>query len=528
LTINLQLLNSLFQAKLADLRGLAIENDIPKTGNVEQLRAKLIGKLILGDIDLTDSGIKSMQNNDLTEVLGIFGVKKSGSKKSKMQRLWLHLNADPKKLNVSTIGEMTREELHAYCVSLDLPRSGNKTVLMGRVAGVLSSQEKAWGRVKKSLRTGKKVAQPTSTPAHDSAPEPAIQEPLPESDEPVEEIASSITLEEGGGEALVRLEARRAELTSHLREFLLIGREQDEDDVAAFIEDLGRLGFGIGHGVVRERILDELQQMIKLKQHEDQARSTLPGSWREKQALRHLEDVRPQLLDKLDVILEKRGGEIAAARVDFENAALDAKLDLELAAISGRVHGLFDLQVSLRASESEMDPVTARRQRALDTLYRGTHDATPEAMALLGKVETQMEAFERVVETIVRRSEGAFGPPEHALLIRFLERRGWDANQSEVRPRLLAAAGILAAEMGYVDAADIPVLPTAISLDTEKVSEVVDSMREILADMGRAPPTVESALESKSDVEGADSRVKAKLDAADALLRKLNRGESGL
>ena len=158
LTIDLQLLNSLFQAKLADLRGLAIEHDIPKTGNVEQLRAKLIGKLILSDIDLTDSGIKSMQNNDLTEVLGIFGVKKSGSKKSKMQRLWLHLNADPKKLSVSTIGEMTREELHAYCVSLDLPRSGNKTVLMGRVAGVLSSEEKAWGRVKKSLRTGKKVA----------------------------------------------------------------------------------------------------------------------------------------------------------------------------------------------------------------------------------------------------------------------------------------------------------------------------------------------------------------------------------
>ena len=139
LSINLEFLNTLFQAKLADLRDLAIENSIPKTGNVEQLRARLIGKLILSDIDLTDSGIKSMQNNDLSEVLGIFGVKKSGSKKSKMQRLWLHLNADPKKLNVSTIGEMTREGLHAYCVSLDLPRSGNKTVLMGRVAGVLSS-----------------------------------------------------------------------------------------------------------------------------------------------------------------------------------------------------------------------------------------------------------------------------------------------------------------------------------------------------------------------------------------------------
>ena len=164
MTINSELLNSLFQAKLAELRDLAIENDLPKTGNVEQLRAKLIGKLILGHIDLTDSGIKSMQNSELTEVLGIFGVKKSGSKKSKMQRLWLHLNGDPKKLNISTIGDMTREQLHAYCISLDLPRSGNKNVLMGRVAGVLSSEEKAWGRVKKSLRTGKKVAQPAVTP----------------------------------------------------------------------------------------------------------------------------------------------------------------------------------------------------------------------------------------------------------------------------------------------------------------------------------------------------------------------------
>ncbi len=528
MTVNLELLNSLFQAKLAELRDLAIGNDIPKTGNVEQLRAKLIGKLILDHVDLTDSGIKSMQNNELTEVLGIFGVKKSGSKKSKMQRLWLHLNGDPKKLNISTIGDMTREELHAYCVSLDLPRSGNKNVLMGRVAGVLASEEKAWGRVKKSLRKGKKVAQPTTTPTIvPSQIEAETPEPIEVIIDAPEEVETPITLDEGGGEALVRLESRRAELTSHLREFLLIGREQDEDDVAAFIEDLGRLGFGIEHGVVRERVLDELQQMIKLKQEENQAHSALPGSWREKQALRHLEDVRPLLLDKLDVILEKRGGDIAAARVDFENAALDSELDLELAAISGRVHGLFDLQVSLRASESEMDPVTARRQRALDMLYRGTHDVTPEAIAQLGKVETQMEAFERVVETIVRRSEGAFGPPEHALLIRFLERRGWDANQTEVRPRILAAAGILAAEMGYVSAEDIPALPTVMSLDNEKVSEVVDSMRDILSEMGRAPPTIESAMESKSDGETTDNRVKAKLDAADALLRKLNRGESG-
>lgn len=554
MAINTELLNSLFRAKLAELRDLAVENDLPKTGNVEQLRAKLIATLVLNHIDLSDAGINKMQNHDLTKVLGFFGVKKSGSKKEKMRRLWLHLNGDPKKLNVSTVGDMTREDLHALCVTFDLPRSGNKTVLMGRVAGVLSSEEKSWGKVKKSLRTGQKTLEvdeedttvdPTPVtpvpPAYDAAtpiiPEPADIEPVVEVIEPpvIEEVPlelgdeivdspTPVTLDEGAGEALVRLESRKAELTSHLREFLLIGREQDEDDVSAFIEDLGRLGFGIEHEVVRGKILDELQQMIQLKQQEDSARSTLPGSWREKQALRQLEDARSNLLDRLDDILEKRGGEIASARVDFENAALDAGLDLELAAISGRVHGLFDLQVSLRASEAEIDPVTARRHRAMETLYRRSHEVSDEAMAQLGKIETQMEAFERVVETIVRRSEGEFGPTEHALLVRFLERRGWDPNQPEVRPRLLAAAGVLAAEMGYVDAADIPSLPTTISLDAEKVSGVVDSMREILTDMGRAPPTIESVTSDDGTEKTETDRVKSKLDAADALLRKLNRG----
>ena len=61
----------------------------------------------------------------------------------------------------------------------------------------------------------------------------------------------------------------------------------------------------------------------------------------------------------------------------------------------------------------------------------------------------------------------------------------------------------------------------------EKVSEVVDSMRDILSEMGREPPTIDSVVESTPDEESTGNRVKAKLDAADALLRKLNRGESG-
>jgi len=542
------LLNSLYVGRLEDLREVAAEHDLPRSGNVEQLRAKLIATLVLPDIDFSDGGIHSMQNGELSELLGIFGVKKSGSKKQKMQRLWLHLNEDPKRVNVEKLPDMIREDLHALCVSLDLARSGNKTQLMGRVAGVISSQDGSWGKVKKSLKKGIKKATatrpttstpepPTPTPAPTPTPTPAptpteLEAPADPSPTPAEaepeggEIPTLMTLDEGAGEAIVRLEARTAELSSHLREFLLIGRDQDEGDIAAFIEDLGRLGFGIQHSMVRDRILGELQEMIQLKQSEDVARGALPGSWREKQALRGLENARPELLDLLDSILERKKGDVAGARLDFELAAGEMGLDLDLAAISGRVHGLFDLQVSLRASEQEMDPVTARRQRALDILYRGTHDATPEAMAHLGKIETQMEAFERVVETIVRRSEGAFGPAEHALLVRFLERRGWDANHPEVRPRMLAAAGILAAEMGYVSPEDIPALPTSLSLDPERVADVVDAMRDVLADMGRLPPTLED-LESKDDSEDAGKeRVRGKLDAADSLLRRLNRGTS--
>jgi hypothetical protein len=407
---------------------------------------------------------------------------------------------------------------------------------MGRVAGIVSSQDGSWGKIKKSLKKGaKKATAPRTTeepaaPADTSTPPTTAPSTTAEEEPGAEDSGDSVptlvTLDEGAGEALVRLEARKAELTSHLREFLLIGREQDEGDVASFIEDLGRLGFGIQHSVVRERVLAELQEMIKLKQQEDAARSALPGSWREKQALRGLEEARPELLDILDSILERNKGDVAGSRMAFELAAGEMGLDLELAAISGRVHGLFDLQVSLLASEQEMDPVTARRQRALDILYRGTHDATPEAMGHLSKIETQMEAFERVVETIVRRSEGAFGPAEHALMVRFLERRGWDANHPEVRPRMLAAAGILAAEMGYIAANEIPALPTALSLDPEKVSDVVDAMREVLADMGRTPTSVED-VESEGESKAAEaSRVRDKLDAADSLLRRLNRGSS--
>ena len=565
------LLSQLYSARLDELREMAISHEISKAGNVEQLRARLIDLVALADIDLAWDSLQEMPNKNLGEMLGVFGVKRSGSIKEKRQRLWLHLNHDPKKLNPETIVDATREQLHELCKALELPRSGSKQQLLMRVAGVLASQEGGWGKVKKSLRRGKSspvvpsTPVPTATPPAPSSPaeddeaaelaamiqasidavdveeltdvleepdEPApiehegIVEP-----EPVVTTPAGLTIDEGTGSAIIELESRIAELHSHIREFLLISREHDANDVTAFVEDLGGQGFQVSHAMVRNRILSEITAMASRRDAESDASSQAPGSWRERKALRKLEECRPGLLDQLEAILDADGDDIALARVRFEAAASEAGLDLELPGISGRVHGLFDLQLSLRDAEEDLDPVTARRQRAMEVLYRGTQDVSSDAMRTLQRFEEQIENFERIVETLVRRAEGEFGPVEHALLVRFLERRGWDVGHPEVRARAIAAAGVLAAAMGYIDSEDIPGLPTSISLDPDKVSDVVDSLRGLLVDMGRSAPTADSVAHgvSADDAEQAAEasnigRVRGKLDQADELLGRLSRG----
>jgi hypothetical protein len=559
------LLSQLYSARLDELREMAISHDMSKAGNVEQLRARLINQVALSDHDLSWDSLQEMPNKKLGEMLGVFGVKRSGSIKEKRQRLWLHLNHDPKKLNPEEIADATRDQLHELCKALELPRSGSKQQLFARVAGVLANHEGGWGKVKKSLRRGRAAPVVPTTPViqevqvqDDEAAELAamiqasidavdveeLTDVLGEPDEPgpvdnegiveseiIMTAPTDLTIDEGSGSAIIELEARVAELHSHIREFLLISREHDANDVTAFVEDLGGQGFQVSHAMVRNRILAEITAMANRRDAESDASAQVPGSWRERKALRRLEECRPGLLDMLESILDSDAGDIALARVRFETAAAEAGLDLDLPGISGRVHGLFDLQLSLREAEEDVDPVTARRQRALEVLYRGTQDVSSDAIRTLQRFEEQMENFERIVETLVRRAEGQFGPVEHALLVRFLERRGWDVGHPEVRPRAIAAAGVLAAAMGYINPEDVPSLPTSISLDPDKVSDVVDSLRDLLVDMGRSPPTADSVAHgvSAADAEQAEEassigRVRGKLDQADELLGRLSRG----
>ena len=557
--IDTERLAILHTSKLEQLKDTASEAGIPRSGSVERLRIRLIQSIIIPEEDLSWEGIQDISNQQLTDLLKIFGIKSSGSQKDKRQRIWLHIYHDPKKLTIDSLTEMNRDDLHELCARLEMPRSGNKTQLVGRVAGVLSNQEGAWGRIKRSVKRGSSSSAPTprplapiastntpisTTPAQEiiqtkieevkEVPETVLIEVISDEEELVEEVTIedskplTQTIEVGAEIAFREVETREAELRSLIRDFLIIG-EQSPEDISAFIEDLNPRGFDVSHNIVKEFVLNLIQEMAQRKEKEHEAQSLLPGSWRERQAIRRFEEERGGLLDSLEEILLASRGDIPSSRMAFENFAKDTGLDMELPAISGRVHGLFDLQISLNDMEMDVDPVAARRDRAIRLLLRRVDEIDNVAKSTLERMEQQIEALERIVETVIRRNDGKFTSLEHSLMIRFLERRGWDANHPEVRPRLIAAAGVLAVEMGYISEAEMPTLPGQIALDPERVSDVVDTLNDVLESFGKKPArSVEELNEiDEDDIDEMES-ARRTLDSADAILDRLRQlGQEG-
>ena len=145
------LLDALYRGRLRGLRNRAEEAGLSKSGSVEVVRARLIQHHILGDDDLSWEGIQSMTHKEIGEVLKVFGIKSSGSHKERRQRLWLHLNFDSRRLTVERLAEMDRDTLQDLCQKLELRVTGNRTVLMAQVGGVLTNQANGWGRIKRSL-----------------------------------------------------------------------------------------------------------------------------------------------------------------------------------------------------------------------------------------------------------------------------------------------------------------------------------------------------------------------------------------
>ncbi|MEC7261701.1 MAG: hypothetical protein VXV71_04655 [Candidatus Thermoplasmatota archaeon] len=571
------LLSELYQARLEDLKEIASAYGLAKNGSVEYLRAQLIRDLILPEWDLTLDGLKNILNSDLGDLLGVFGIKKTGSLRTRRQRLYLHLNHDPKQLKEENLDKMTKDELHALCKALELPRSGNRQTLLIRVAGVLSAQHKNWGTIKRSLkRGGGSVTIPTPGGSDQEEIETASIEEEVESfvtehpegwtfedeselmesidsggiDTSLSEVAASIeetlvahrkeieqpvppmlqelsseepTLEEEA--ALLELSSRRAEVEAAARDYLLVGSTTDMEDMNTFISSLSSHGFAVELARVQDAIRTIIMETAYRSEQEQNALSTKPGSWSEREAIRMFEQMRPQLRERIPEIVAGRRGNLVQARMEFEEEARTLGLDLRSPAVSGRLHALFDLHLEISEAEELQDPSAARRNRMLRILYHGAVHLPDDVRRTIERLERNLPSFESLVETVLESSEGDFSEAQQSLIIRFLESKGYLVNTSELRPRVLACAGIVGTELGYLTPNQIPRLAPGILVSDEHVDAIVAELKSLAAtfkpkQVEEEEPEIQLA-ESVADASDRVGGVRGQIDRVDALLSRL-------
>ena len=570
------LLSELYQARLEDLKEIASAYGLAKNGSVEYLRAQLIRDLILPDWDLTLDGLKNILNSDLGELLGVFGIKKTGSLRTRRQRLYLHLNHDPKQLKEENLDKMTKDELHALCKALELPRSGNRQTLLIRVAGVLSAQHKNWGTIKRSLkRGGGSVSIPVPGDTEEENQSPSIEEEVesfvtdhPEGwtfeeesdlfesmeesgiDTSLSEVAASIeenltlhhtpveetvppmlqelsseepTLEEEA--ALLEISSRQAEVEAAARDYLLVGSTTDMEDMNTFISSLSSHGFSVELSRVQDAIRTIIMETAYRSEQERNALSSKPGSWSEREAIRMFEQMRPQLRERIPEIVAGRRGNLVQARMEFEEEARTLGLDLRSPAVYGRLHALFDLHLEISEAEELQDPSAARRNRMLRILYHGAVHLPEDVRRTIERLERNLPSFESLVETVLESSEGDFSEAQQSLIIRFLESKGYLVNTAELRPRVLACAGIVGTELGYLTPSQIPRLAPGILVSDEQVDAIVAELKSLAAtfkpkETKEEEPEMQVA-ESVADASDRVGGVRGQIDRVDALLSRL-------
>lgn len=559
------LLSELHRARLDRLKEICAQHGISKNGSVEVLRAKLIAELVLDEWDLTPEGIMSILNNDLGDVLAVFGVKKSGSIRERRQRLFLHLNHDAKQLTPEKLDSLSRDQLHELCSRLDLPRSGTKQALLMRVAGVLTAQSGHWGTIKKSLRRPRGAPKLIQIPFPSeeegeprvvfSPPEPVIEpveaiaievdevEEVPEIQviEEVEMIAitpqpvfeqKSVPLppEEVSAPprvttSIMEIKGRIAEIDALCRDFLLVGTIDDSEDVSAFLSSLSNYGFEIDGQDVIDFVKGRLLYLDDMAKQEKDAIHSMPNSWRERESLRKFEDSRTRLREMLPEIIASNDGEMVKARMAFEEAARGMQLDLRLPSVSGRLHALFDLQVSLDEEIAASNPKNARRTRVIRLLQHGAIHLSSNDRRTLDRLERNIEGFEQLVETILEKSEGVFGESQQALVIRFLDKKGYDVNNAELRPRVVAAAGVIGAELGHISPSEIPRLAPGIKVSDTEVDSIITDLKRLAQQFkSKDEEEIHEETELAESVADAADRVnsmRAKIDGVDDLLARL-------
>ena len=556
-----ELLLELYQARLDRLREICIEHDLPKTGSVEMLRAKLIQKLVLDDWDFSSRGILALLNEELGIILGIFGVKKSGSIRERRQRLWLHLNHDAKQMTPENLDNLSREELHQLCVNLELPRSGTKQALLLRVGGVLTSQLGSWGAIKKSLRRPRSVNAipiiPMPRNIHSPYEEPEqkfldVDKPndMQDSEEVIDPIQNESNFEVFEEEIVeehtpkettqrfdvqqsaskIIIEARMPEIDALCRDYLSLSSSQNKDETELFIDSLKDHGFDVQNQHLREEIWSIIRQIESKILEEKSAISSAPNSWLEREALRKYENVRSHLREEIHQLLSNAKGNIVEARMRFEEKSREMGLDMRIPSISGRVHALFDLQLSLNEEYEMNNPTVSRKVRVLKVLQHGAVHLHHKTRLTLDRLERSYDSFEQLVEAILEKSEGDFSESQQSLLIRFLEKKGFEVNVSEIRPRVLAAAGVIGTELGFISPSQIPKLAPGIVLDDAGIESVITELQALAQKFktSNQPTETEPEMEMAESVSEAHNRVatmRNKIDNIDNILAKLYQQE---
>ena len=586
MTDKVDLLCELYQAKFDRLKEIASVSDLPKNGPVEVVRARLIKDLILGEWDLSKENIRSLKNKHLGEILGVFGLKKSGSIRERRQRLYLHLYEDPKQLTAENLDKMNKQEIHSLCKTLELPLTGDKQTLLVRVAGVLASQQGSWGKVKKSLKrkndnAKSKITIPypsddeeySSTNIHDSVekfiaehPEGwsfedeselrnnlategldtsrvdvsnTIDEALKnvhseqQKDEPTPEMiqtAPSIipendidTLEKEA--AIIEVESRIAEIESAARDFLTVSSTSNSEDFELFISSLSNHGLPVEVKSVRAYLADLVMKLEFKIESEKDAMNTMPNSWSEREAIREFENSRSSLRDQLSNTIDLHNGDLVKARMAFEEIAKSIGLDLRIPSISGRLHALFDLHIELSEAEGLQDPNVARRNRMLKILHHGSVHLSAEERRTISRLEKNIIAFEQLVETVMESSEGTFTESQQALIIRFLESRGYEVNTPDLRPKILASSGIIGAELGYISPSEIPKIAPGVVVSDSEVDSIITELKSLASSFKpKSEETGEDIIAADKDLSDAGERVKSvkeKISHIDDILARL-------
>lgn len=141
------------------------------------------------------------------------------------------------------------------------------------------------------------------------------------------------------------------------------------------------------------------------------------------------------------------------------------------------------------------------------------------------RLERNIAGFEELVETILESSEGSFSDSQQALVIRFLESKGYEVNTIDLRPRVLACAGIIGAELGFISPSEIPRIAPGIMISDNQVDAIVTELKalaEAFKPKTEQQPDVEIVIaESVSDASDRLNSARGKIDAIDDLLARL-------